>query len=42
MSRLDRVMLLNHWLNKWPDSSQYILDCSIFYHCAIVLKHKII
>jgi len=42
MSRLDRVLLSNYWLNKWPDSSQYILDRPISDHCAIVLKHKII
>jgi len=29
MSRLDRVLLSNHWLELWPDSRQYILDRSL-------------
>jgi len=42
MSMFDRVLLSIKWLNKWCDSKQYILDRSIWDHCAIIFKHKVI
>jgi len=39
-SRLDRILLTNEWLEKWPESKQHILDRVISDHCALVLKRE--
>lgn len=36
-SRLDRVLLSDDWIAKWPDSSQYNLERNYSDHCPIML-----
>lgn len=38
-SRLDMFLLSVEWLGQWPNSSQSVLNRSIFDHCPLVLKH---
>jgi len=37
-SRLDRVLVSNDWLRKWPMAKQYILPREVSYHYTIVVK----
>ena len=36
-SRLDRVLVLEEWLDEWPMSKQYVQKLEVFDHCAIVV-----
>lgn len=38
--RIDKIMLSLQWLEKWPESKQYIMDRMVPDHYAIVLKIK--
>ncbi|XP_068474608.1 uncharacterized protein [Phaseolus vulgaris] len=38
MSRLDRVLVSEEWLQEWPMGKQYVQRREVFYHCAIVVK----
>lgn len=40
MSQLDRFLILEEWLNEWPNLSQWGLKRSVSDHCAVVLKEK--
>lgn len=40
MSRLDRFLLTEEWLNVWPNLSQWGLKISVSDHCAVVLREK--
>lgn len=33
MSRLDRYLCSHHWLARWPDGSQYVLERELSDHC---------
>ena len=37
-SRLDRVLVSDEWLQKWPMGKQYIQPREVSDHCAIVVK----
>ena len=37
-SRLDRVLVSEEWLDKWPMSKQYVQNREVSDHCAIVVK----
>jgi len=37
-SRLDRVLVSDDWLQKWPMGKQYIQPREVSDHCAIVMK----
>jgi len=37
-SRLDRVLVSEEWLRKWPMAKQYILPREVSDHCTIVVK----
>ena len=37
-SRLDRVLVSNEWLLKWPRCKQYVQPRVVLDHCAIVVK----
>ena len=37
-SRLDRCLVSEQWLIKWPDSSQQVLHRDYSDHCPILLK----
>ncbi|KAH1203108.1 putative ribonuclease H protein [Glycine max] len=39
-SKLDRVLVSDGWLGKWPDSSQHNLERNYSDHCPIILKSK--
>ncbi|KHN37510.1 Transposon TX1 putative 149 kDa protein, partial [Glycine soja] len=39
-SKLDRVLVSDGWLAKWPDSSQLNLERNYSDHCPIILKSK--
>ncbi|KAL5148468.1 putative ribonuclease H protein [Glycine soja] len=39
-SRLDRALVTAEWLNKWPSSSQFILNRNFSDHCPILLISK--
>lgn len=41
-SRLDRFMVNNEWLTKWPDTVQRSLPRSISDHCPLILETKVI
>ena len=41
-SRLDRVLLSDDWIAKWPDSSQHNLERNYSDHCPIMLQSKTI
>lgn len=38
MSRIDRFLISDEWLNVWQDLSQWGMDRTVSDHCAIVLK----
>lgn len=38
MSRLDRFLVSEEWLDIWGNSSQWILNRDFFNHCRIILK----
>lgn len=40
MSRLDRFLILEEWLNSWSCLSQWGLKRSVSDHCAVVLKER--
>lgn len=40
MSRLDRFLLSEEWLNEWPELSQWGLKRSVSDHCAVILKER--
>jgi len=42
-SRIHRIRILvsTEWLDKWSDSIYYVLDRSMYDHCALVLKMNI-
>lgn len=42
MSRLDRFLVSEEWLQEWPNPSQWALDRDVSDHCPIILQHKII
>ena len=37
-SRLDRVLVSDEWLRKWPMAKQYILPREVSDHRTIVIK----
>jgi len=37
-SRIDRVLVTEEWMEKWPMSKQYVQRREVFDHCAIVVK----
>ena len=37
-SRIDRILVSIEWLEKWPDSKQYIKGRQVSDHCVLVLK----
>jgi len=39
-SKLDRVVVSDGWLSKWPDSSQLYLERNYSDHCPIIMKSK--
>ncbi|KAL8510658.1 hypothetical protein ACS0TY_017467 [Phlomoides rotata] len=39
-SQLDRILINNKWVEKWPDSYQKGLRRSISDHCPIILENK--
>ena len=39
-SRIDRVVVSQGWLEKWPNSAQYILKRSVSDHCPVLLKYE--
>ena len=41
-SKLDRVLVSDAWLSKWPDSSQFILDRNYSDHCPVFMQSKCI
>ncbi|RZC03396.1 Cellulose synthase-like protein D2 [Glycine soja] len=41
-SRLDRCLVLEHWLLKWPDSSHQVLHRDYSDHYPIILKTKLV
>lgn len=41
-SRLNRVLVSDNWLMKWPGSKQYVLCKQVFDHCVLVVKNSII
>lgn len=38
MSRLDRFLVSDEWIDSWSNSSQWIMDRDISDHCPIILK----
>lgn len=40
MSRLDRFLISEEWLNYWGNLSQWGLQRSVSDHCAVILKEK--
>jgi len=41
MSRLDRVLMSEEWLLKWPICKQYVQSREVSDHCALVVKFMI-
>lgn len=41
MSRLDRFLVSNSWLNSWVDLSQWGLPRSVSDHCPVVLRKRV-
>ena len=41
-SRLDRCLVSEQWLLKWPDSSQQVLHKDYCDHCPIILKTELV
>jgi len=41
-SKLDRILVSQEWLHKWPDSTSFTLDRNFSGHCPILLRAKII
>ncbi|KAL5165238.1 putative ribonuclease H protein [Glycine soja] len=39
-SKLDRVLVSDDWVSKWPDSSQHNLERNYSDHCPIILNSK--
>ena len=39
-SKLDRLLVSDEWLSKWPDSSQFNLERNYSDHCPIILNSK--
>ena len=39
-SKLDRVLVFDDWVSKWPDSSQHNLERNYSDHCPIILNSK--
>ncbi|KAH1232409.1 hypothetical protein GmHk_09G025071 [Glycine max] len=39
-SKLDRVLVFDDWLSKWPDSSQFNLERKYSDHCPILMNSK--
>ena len=39
-SKLDRVVVTDGWVSKWPDSSQFNFEKNYSDHCAIIMKSK--
>ncbi|KAL5131043.1 hypothetical protein HKD37_12G034013 [Glycine soja] len=39
-SKLDRVLVSDDWLSKWPDSSQFNLERNYSDHCPILMNSK--
>ena len=39
-SKLDRAVVSDGWLSKWPDSSQHNLERNYSDHCPILMKSK--
>ena len=40
-SRLDRVLVSEDWLDKWPMCKQYVQNREVSDHCAIVVKSMV-
>ncbi|KAL8464304.1 hypothetical protein ACS0TY_033995 [Phlomoides rotata] len=40
-SRLDRFLINNRWISKWPNSAQVGLQRSLSDHCPILLEIKV-
>ncbi|GKV32614.1 hypothetical protein SLEP1_g41208 [Rubroshorea leprosula] len=40
MSRIDRFLLSEEWLNKWGEATQWGLTRSVSDHCPILLRHQ--
>ena len=41
-SRIDRVLVSEDWLERWPNTKQYIMVREVSDHCAIVVKEKVL
>ncbi|XP_068487078.1 uncharacterized protein [Phaseolus vulgaris] len=41
MSRLDRVLMSEEWLLKWPICKQYVQSREVSDHCALVVKFMV-
>ncbi|GKV05619.1 hypothetical protein SLEP1_g17606 [Rubroshorea leprosula] len=42
MSRIDRFLLSEGWLNKWGDAKQWGLNRTVSDHCPILLKQQVV
>lgn len=38
IGRIDRFLISNDWLDKWPDISQWGLSRTVCDHCSVLLK----
>jgi len=39
-SIMDKIFVLEVWLQQWPDSKQFIMSRSMSNHCALVVKNS--
>lgn len=42
MSRIDRFLVFENWLNIWSNCSQWGLQIGLSDHCAMLLRDKVI
>lgn len=42
MSRLDRFLLTERWVQHWPHVSQWAGDRGLSDHCLIILKENVL
>lgn len=42
MSRLDKFLVFEAWLNTWTNSSEWGLQIGLSDHCAVMLRDKVI
>jgi len=41
-SRLDRVLVSETWMQKWPGTTQFVHSKQVSDHCALVVKNKLV